>query len=159
MLTLAQQLNQRNQRQNWRNPRQRTDDALPPRRTHRQFGAYFTPTTVTEEAMRRNRRSLRHIFRETVPNSSSAGRRSAHCRGRCSALTRALRCSIHFRESIHWASSLQSVCSKNHLRIFTYGIGGCKPQLFFLCLENYVNTMFWEYGAKLYLVMAPTKTY
>lgn len=66
MLTLAQQRNLRDRQQNYRIPLRWTDCVLQATRTHRQFGAHFTFTTVTEEAMRRDRRSLRHVFRETV---------------------------------------------------------------------------------------------
>lgn len=110
MLTLAQQRNLRDRQRNYRNPLRWADCALQATRTHRQFGAHFTLTTMTEEAMRRDRRSLRHVFRETVcvPNSSSsAGRRSAHCRGRRSDMN--IRTPTHFTESIHSGGSFDEL--------------------------------------------------
>lgn len=103
MLTLAQQRNLRDRQRNYRIPLRWTDCVLQATRTHRQFGAHFTFTTVTEEAMRRDRRSLRHVFRETVcvPNSSSADRRSAHCRGRRSDI------SIRKSDSVYRVDSLR----------------------------------------------------
>lgn len=111
MLTLAQQRNLRDRQRNYRNPLRWADCALQATRTHRQFGAHFTLTTMTEEAMRRDRRSLRHVFRETVcvPNSSSssAGRRSAHCRGRRSDMS--IRTPTHFTESIQSGGSFNEL--------------------------------------------------